>query len=78
LLISVEDAEFNYIRQATGATAGNLSVQISKLKKAGYIAVNKSFRDNFPLTTCKITSVGKKAFSKYVQALEDYIRAKKK
>ena len=28
LLISVEEADFVYIRQQTGATAGNLSVQL--------------------------------------------------
>lgn len=76
LLISVEEAEFNYIREATGATSGNLSVQITKLKDAGYISVEKSFRDNFPLTTCQITEKGKEAFARYVEALEDYIQVK--
>ncbi len=77
LLLAVEDAEFTFLREKTGATAGNLSVQISKLKEAGYVKVEKRFRDNFPLTTCKITKQGKEAFEKYVKALEDYIQVKK-
>jgi DNA-binding MarR family transcriptional regulator len=74
LLMSVEEAEFKFIQEKTRATAGNLSVQISKLKEAGYIAVEKTFRDNFPLTTCKITQKGKTAFEEYVKALEGYIK----
>lgn len=73
LLISVREAEFTYIREKTGSTAGNLSVQISKLKEAGYIEVAKSFKDNFPLTVCKISSQGIDAFDNYVKALEKYI-----
>jgi DNA-binding MarR family transcriptional regulator len=78
LLISVEEAEFTYLKEKTGATAGNLSVQINKLKEAGYIAVNKQFKDNYPQTTCKITRKGVDAFENYVNALKDYIDTHKK
>ncbi len=74
--MAVEDAEFTFLRDKTGATAGNLSVQITKLKEAGYIEVEKSFKDNFPLTTCKITAKGRAAFDNYVKALEGYIGLK--
>lgn len=74
LLMAVEEAEFNYLKEKTGSTSGNLSVQISKLKDAGYIDVEKAYRDNFPLTTCKITKKGKVAFEEYVKALEGYIK----
>ncbi|MDF9800503.1 DNA-binding MarR family transcriptional regulator [Catalinimonas alkaloidigena] len=73
LLVGVEDAEFTYIKEKTGATAGNLSVQINKLKEAGYIAVKKSFKDNYPLTRCSITKEGVRAFEEYVNALQTYI-----
>lgn len=73
LLIGVEEAEFTFIKEKTGATAGNLSVQINKLKDAGYIEVNKSFKDNYPLTQCKITRKGIDAFEQYVNALKTYI-----
>ncbi len=73
LLISVDEAEFTYLKEKTGATAGNLSVQITKLSEAGYIAVEKKFRDNKPLTLCKISPAGSKAFAEYVDALKDYL-----
>jgi DNA-binding MarR family transcriptional regulator len=73
VLISVESAEFNHLLEKTGATRGNLSVQIAKLSDAGYITVNKSFRKNYPLTTCRITPAGIAAFEKYVRALKGYL-----
>jgi len=74
LLISVKEAEFTYIKEKTGATAGNLSVQVQKLKDAGYIDVTKQFKDNYPQTLCKVTAAGIKAFEVYVQALQEYIK----
>ena len=74
LLISVKEAEFTFIRQKTNATAGNLSVQVQKLKEAGYIDVKKEFKDNYPLTTCKITPKGIEAFDEYVKALQEYLQ----
>ncbi|MCB0806456.1 MAG: transcriptional regulator [Bacteroidales bacterium] len=74
LLIGVESAEFNFLLEKTGATRGNLSVQINKLKEASYIDVKKGFRNNYPLTTCKITPVGIDAFEKYVEAISGYLR----
>jgi hypothetical protein len=74
ILISVEEAEFSYLKDKTGSTAGNLSVQIDKLKKANYIIVKKSFRDNYPLTVCRITKKGILAFDNYVSALKDYLK----
>ena len=73
LLISVREAEFSFLKEKTNASAGNLSVQINKLAEAEYISVTKTFRDNYPLTTCKITSKGIKAFDAYVKNLKDYI-----
>lgn len=73
LLIGVKEAEFTFIKEKTGSTAGNLSVQISKLKEAGYVDVLKQFKDNYPLTICKITPAGIKAFESYVKALQSYL-----
>jgi DNA-binding transcriptional ArsR family regulator len=73
LLISVKEAEFAFLKEKTNASAGNLSVQISKLKDAGYIEVTKQFKDNYPLTICKITQVGVQAFEDYVNALQSYM-----
>lgn len=76
LLISLEEADFTYIREKTGATSGNLSAQLDKLKQAGYIEIKKSFRNNYPLTTCTITARGISAFEAYVKALQGYISPK--
>ena len=73
LLISAEGAEFPYIKEQTGATAGNLSVQIDKLSAAGYIEVEKTFKGKKPCTVCRITPTGRKAFVEYVAALRSYL-----
>jgi DNA-binding transcriptional ArsR family regulator len=73
LLIGVKSAEFNYLVEKTGATRGNISVQLKKLEEAGYIEITKSFRNNYPLTTCRITRPGIDAFEKYVDSLRDYL-----
>lgn len=75
LLIGVKEADFTFIREKTNATAGNLSVQVQKLKDAGYIEVSKQFKDNYPQTTCKITTTGIEAFDAYVKALQQYLQA---
>ncbi|MCR5464928.1 MAG: transcriptional regulator [Bacteroidales bacterium] len=73
LLAGVESADFTYIKKQTGATAGNLSVQIEKLSTAGYITVEKGFKGKMPCTTCSLTPEGLEAFRKYVDALKEYI-----
>lgn len=73
LLIGVKEAEFTFLREKTNATSGNLSVQIQKLKDAGYIDVIKQFRDNYPQTICKITKQGTRAFEEYVKNLQAYL-----
>ncbi len=73
ILVGVEEADFVYLREQTRATAGNLSVQIDKLQKAGYISVEKGFKGRMPRTTCRITDTGRAAFTEYVDALRSYI-----
>ena len=77
LLMSVDEADFTYIKEQTGATSGNLSVQIDKLTAAGYITVEKGFKGKMPRTTCRITPLGTEAFRDYVKALKKYISARK-
>ncbi len=74
LLISVKEADFGFLKEKTAATAGNLSVQITKLAEADYITVRKTFKDNYPLTSCIITKKGVKAFEEYVRAIQAYIK----
>jgi DNA-binding PadR family transcriptional regulator len=77
ILVSVDEASFNYLKQTISTTDGNLSVSLSKLEDAGYISIKKTFKGKKPLTTCKITEKGRKAFSEYVRTLETYIDFKK-
>lgn len=73
ILLSVESADFVYLKEQTHATAGNLSVQIDKLQKVGYIKIEKGFKGKIPRTTCAITPEGISAFEEYVEAIKSYI-----
>jgi DNA-binding transcriptional ArsR family regulator len=72
-LITADEAEFTWLQDQTGATAGNLSVQLNKLKDAGYIEIEKSFKGNYPQTLCRMTAFGKERFKEYVEALKEYL-----
>ena len=73
ILAEVRSADFSFLKKQTGATAGNLSVQLDKLAEAGYISVQKGFKGKMPCTTCTITPTGLEAFRNYVNALKDYL-----
>ena len=75
VLLETTEADFVYLKSTTGATSGNLSVQIDKLQQAGYIEVTKGFKGKMPQTLCRITDQGKDAFIAYVEALRSYIAA---
>jgi len=74
VLIGVKSAEFNFLLDNIKTTKGNLSFQLNKLKEAEYIKIKKSFKGNYPLTTCQITDKGINAYEKYVNTLEDYFK----
>jgi predicted transcriptional regulator len=74
LLISVKKAEFTYLKEQTEATAGNLSVQVTKLENAGYIIIEKGYKGKMPQTVCTITKKGIEAFEKYVNDLKEYLK----
>ena len=77
IMISVKEASFNYLKETIGTTDGHLSASLSKLEEAGYISIKKSFKGKKPLTNCRISEKGRKAFSAYLKALETYISFKK-
>jgi DNA-binding MarR family transcriptional regulator len=68
-LAAVDGAEFNELKARLGATDGTLSVHLRKLEEAGYIAIDKSFRNRRPLTTARLTTEGRRAFKRYLDAL---------
>jgi DNA-binding transcriptional ArsR family regulator len=66
---------FGELKEKTGASPGNLSSQIGKLKTAGYVEVNKQFRDNYPQTRVRLTEKGKTAFLQYAECMLTYLQA---
>lgn len=74
ILMSVEEADFVYLREKTESTAGNLSVQLDKLSSAGYISVEKGFAGKKTRTVCRVTALGREAFEQYVDTLRQYIK----
>jgi DNA-binding transcriptional ArsR family regulator len=77
LLAGVKEADFSFLKEETNSTAGNLSVQLQKLKEADYIEIEKSFKNNYPQTTCRINAKGIEAFNEYVENLKEYLSPKK-
>jgi DNA-binding MarR family transcriptional regulator len=78
ILVTVENANFKYLKEATGSTDGNLSAHLTKLEAAGYVVIQKSFVDKKPQTICAITETGREAFLKYLDQLEEIVKAQKK
>lgn len=78
VLMREKEAEFTALKEMTNATAGNLSVQINKLKEAEYIEVTKQFKDNYPQTICRITEKGSAAFQNYVKSIQTYFHTGRK
>jgi DNA-binding transcriptional ArsR family regulator len=73
ILIKVKQAEFNTLMETTETTQGNMSHQLKRLHEEGYISIEKTFKGNYPLTICKITSKGRKAFELYVENIKQYL-----
>lgn len=71
--MSVEEADFVYLKEKTESTAGNLSVQLDKLSSAGYISIEKGMAGKRPRTVCSVTHEGQMAFEEYVEALKTYL-----
>ena len=74
MLAATPELSFTELRGALGMTDGNLTTHIRTLQEAGYISVTKSFQNNRPLTTCSLTPAGKKAFTSYINLLEQIIQ----
>lgn len=78
LLMSVKSAEFSFLMENINTTKGNLSFQLTKLKEAEYIEIKKSFKGNYPLTTCEVTQKGIDAYEIYVKSIDEYFKEFKK
>lgn len=73
LLMELEEADFNYLKEKTESTSGNLSIQLEKLETAGYISIEKGFAGKRTRTVCRITKKGEEAFIEYVESLKSYL-----
>jgi DNA-binding HxlR family transcriptional regulator len=73
VLIKARQADFNHLLEVTGTTQGNLSHQLKRLHSEGYIEIRKTFKGNYPHTTCRLTAKGRQAFEKYVADIKKYL-----
>lgn len=71
--MAAEESDFNEVKEITGATSGNISVQIKKLQKVGYVKVEKGFKNNYQHTSLSMTEEGIHAFETYVENLKNYL-----
>jgi len=74
-LVARQKSDFKELRKITGATAGNLSVQLKKLEAAGMLRIHKGYKNNYPHTSVELTSRGLNAFEDYVRVMSDYLNA---
>ena len=77
MLAASPELSFTEMRDALNMTDGNLTTHIRTLQEAGYVSITKSFRNNRPLTTCSLTAAGRKAFTNYINLLEQIIQQTK-
>ena len=70
ILHHLESADFLYLRRETGLTQGNLSAHLTRLEKAGYVQIEKTFRGKIPRTLCSLTESGRQAFETYRQTMK--------
>jgi DNA-binding MarR family transcriptional regulator len=75
ILSSVASADFLFLERETGLTRGNLSTHLSKLEDAGYVKIEKTYKGKLPLTVCKLTASGQKAFNAYRRQLQQFMDA---
>lgn len=73
ILSTVASADFLFLLRETELTKGNLSAHLSKLENAGYVNIEKTFKGKLPLTVCKLTEAGQKAFDGYRQQMQNFI-----
>ena len=77
MLAATAELSFTEMRDALSMTDGNLTTHIRTLQEAGYVSITKSFQNNRPLTTCSLTATGRKAFTNYINLLEQIIQQNK-
>ena len=72
-LYAVESADFLYLQGETGLTKGNLSSHLSKLEAGDYVEIEKTYQGKIPLTICRLTEAGRKAFEAYRLHMRQFV-----
>ena len=77
MLAASPELSFTELRDTLEMTDGNLTTHIRALQEAGYVSVAKSYQNRRSLTTCKLTTAGRRAFAGYVALLEQIVQQNK-
>lgn len=76
ILMVNEDVDFNRLKELLDVTDGNLASHTKTLENAHYIQIEKSFVGRKPNTRYRVTPLGKQAFKKHIDALEQLLKNK--
>lgn len=69
VLYALGEADFLYLQRECGLTQGNLSSHLARLEEAGHVKIEKTFKGKYPLTICRLTGNGRRAFETYAQKM---------
>jgi DNA-binding HxlR family transcriptional regulator len=72
-LYPVEKMEFLRLERDWNFKQGNLSSHLRKLRDAGYVAVEKTFKGSYPQTWCSLTKKGREALYAYSELLKSVL-----
>ncbi|HUX42368.1 MAG TPA: transcriptional regulator [Rectinemataceae bacterium] len=67
---SDREVPFTELRDELGMTAGNLSIQLKVLTDAGFVRIDKRYKDRRPFTGATLTAEGSLALSAYLREIE--------
>ena len=67
-------ADFMFLLRQSGLSKGNLSVQMTKLEEADFVAVEKRFVDKYPRTTYSLTVNGRQALRDYKRIMGEVLK----
>ena len=75
ILMVLEEADFNHLKDKLELTDGNLSTHLSLLENEKYVRIRKTFSGKKPKTLCLITDKGRRAFAEHINTLEKIIKS---
>ena len=74
LIAHPKGVAFGDLKKMCALTDGNLSRHLAVLEEAKLIEIEKGYEHNRPLTTCRITALGRKRYLEYLKVLEQVVR----